>query len=84
VVDAKTMAVTAKYDLGSATLTPAGLAFDVRNHILFAACRNPASMVILNADNGKILPLSRLVPVLMARFSIPTPWRPSVRKEMAR
>jgi DNA-binding beta-propeller fold protein YncE len=55
VVDAKTMTVTGRYDLGAADLTPAGLAFDVKNHILFAACRNPASMVILNADTGKIL-----------------------------
>jgi len=55
VIDAKTMTVTAKYDLGAATLTPAGLALDAKNHILFAACRNPAQMVILNADNGKIL-----------------------------
>jgi hypothetical protein len=35
--------------------TPAGLAFDVKNHILFVACRNPATMVIMNADNGNIL-----------------------------
>jgi hypothetical protein len=55
VVDAKTMAVTAQYDLGKADLTPAGLALDVKNHILFAACRNPASMVVLNADTGKII-----------------------------
>jgi DNA-binding beta-propeller fold protein YncE len=55
VVDARAMSVTARYDLGSATLAPAGLAFDVKNRILFAACRNPASMVILNADTGKIL-----------------------------
>ena len=32
-----------------------GLAFDTENHILFAACHDPATMVILNADNGKIL-----------------------------
>ncbi|HWY63010.1 MAG TPA: hypothetical protein VNW15_14005 [Rhizomicrobium sp.] len=55
VIDAKTMAVTAHYDLGAADLTPAGLALDAKNHILFAACRNPASMVILNADTGKII-----------------------------
>ena len=54
-VDARTMMVTARYDLGAADLTPAGLAFDVKNHILFVACRNPASMVILNSDTGKIL-----------------------------
>jgi len=55
VVDARAMTVTARYDLGNPGLTPAGLALDARNHILFAACRNPASMVILNADTGKIL-----------------------------
>ncbi len=55
VIDARTMTVTAHYDLGAPDLTPAGLAFDVRNHILFAACRNPAKMVILNSDTGKII-----------------------------
>lgn len=55
VVDAKTMAVTAKYDLGKADLTPAGLALDAKNHILFVACRNPASMIVMNALTGKIL-----------------------------
>ena len=28
---------------------------DVKNHILFVACRNPANMVMLNADDGKII-----------------------------
>ena len=55
VVDAKTLAVTAHYDLGGKGGGPGGLAFDVKNHILFAACHNPATMVIVNADNGKIL-----------------------------
>ncbi len=55
VVDAKTLQVTAHYDLSSKAKTPAGLAFDVKNHILFAACRNPQMMVILNADNGNII-----------------------------
>lgn len=55
VVDARTMTVTARYDLGAPDITPAGLALDARNHILFAACRNPGTMVILNADTGKIL-----------------------------
>ena len=54
VVDTKTMKVTAKYDLGGST-APAGLGFDAKNHILFVACRTPATMVILNADTGKIL-----------------------------
>jgi len=56
-IDAKTMTVTAHYDLGDKGGTPAGLAFDVRNHILFVACRTPApgTMVMLNADDGKII-----------------------------
>jgi DNA-binding beta-propeller fold protein YncE len=57
VVDAKTMTVTAHYDLGDKGGTPAGLAFDVKNHILFVACRTPAPgmMLMLNADNGKVI-----------------------------
>jgi hypothetical protein len=57
VIDAKTMTVTAHYDLGDKGGTPAGLAFDVKNHILFVACRTPApgTMVMLNADNGKVI-----------------------------
>jgi DNA-binding beta-propeller fold protein YncE len=55
VVDAKTMSVTARYDLGGKGGTPAGLAFDPKNRILFVACRNPATMVMLNADTGQIL-----------------------------
>jgi DNA-binding beta-propeller fold protein YncE len=55
VVDAKTMMVTAHYDLAGKGGTCAGLALDVKNNILFAACRNPQNMVILNAADGKIL-----------------------------
>jgi DNA-binding beta-propeller fold protein YncE len=57
VVDAKTMKVTAHYDLGGTAGTPAGLAFDVKNHILFVACRTPAPgmMVMLNAATGKVI-----------------------------
>jgi DNA-binding beta-propeller fold protein YncE len=55
VIDAKTMMVTAHYDLTGKGGTCAGLALDNKNHILFAACRNPANMVMLNAADGKIL-----------------------------
>jgi hypothetical protein len=55
VVDAKTLTVTAHYDLEGKGGTCAGLAMDVKNNILFAACRNPATMVILNAGDGKIV-----------------------------
>lgn len=55
VVDAKTLTVTAHYDLAGKGGVCAGLALDVKNNILFAACRNPQNMVILNAADGKIL-----------------------------
>jgi hypothetical protein len=55
VVDAKTLTVTAHYDLEGKGGTCAGLTMDVKNNILFAACRNPATMVILNAGDGKII-----------------------------
>jgi DNA-binding beta-propeller fold protein YncE len=64
-IDAKTMTVTAHYDLGDKGSGLAGLALDVKNHVLFVACRNSGSaeqggapkpmMVILNADDGKII-----------------------------
>ncbi len=54
VVDAKTMQVTAHYDLGD-NKTPAGLAFDAKNQILFVECRNPAVSVIMSARDGKII-----------------------------
>jgi hypothetical protein len=55
VVDAKTLTVTAHYDLEGKGGVCAGLAMDAKNNILFAACRNPQNMVILNAADGKIL-----------------------------
>jgi hypothetical protein len=55
VVDAKTMMVTAHYDLQGKGGTCAGMAMDVKNNILFATCRNPQAMVILNAANGDII-----------------------------
>ncbi|MGI8990439.1 MAG: YncE family protein [Bryobacteraceae bacterium] len=55
VVDAKTMAVTAHYDLAGKGGECAGLALDVKNHILFATCRKPQAMVILNAEDGKVI-----------------------------
>jgi DNA-binding beta-propeller fold protein YncE len=55
VVDVKTMKVTAHYDLGGKGGGPGGLGLDAKNHILFAFCHNPATAVILNADDGKII-----------------------------
>jgi DNA-binding beta-propeller fold protein YncE len=55
VVDAKTLMVTAHYDLAGKGGMCAGLAMDVKKKILFAACRNPQTMVILKAGDGTIL-----------------------------
>ncbi|MGH9144450.1 MAG: YncE family protein, partial [Vicinamibacterales bacterium] len=57
VIDARTMTVTAHYDLGGAGEGLAGLALDANNHVLFVACRLPAPgvMVMLNAETGKVL-----------------------------
>src|SRR6266576_5061775 len=55
VVDAKTLKVMTTYDLQGKGGTCAGLAMDVKNNILFASCRSPQTMVILNAGDGKII-----------------------------
>ncbi len=54
-VDAKTMTVTAHWDISSKGKGPGGLAFDMKNNVLFASCHDPAVMVILSANDGKIL-----------------------------
>jgi DNA-binding beta-propeller fold protein YncE len=62
-VDVKTMKVTAHYPLGEKGRCN-GLAIDVKNHVLFAACAasgppttQPAepAMVILSAEDGKVI-----------------------------
>jgi len=55
VVDAKELKVITHYELEGKGGTCAGLAMDVKNRLLFASCRNPQNMVVLNADTGKIL-----------------------------
>ncbi len=55
VVDAKSMKVTAHYDLAGKGGTCAGLALDAKNGILFAACRKPQAMVMLSAKDGKVI-----------------------------
>ena len=62
VVDAKTLQVTAHYALAGKGGGPGGLALDAANHILFAACHAPQTMVMLHAEDGKIiatLPIGR-------------------------
>ncbi len=55
VVDLATLKVTAHYDLGGKGGGPGGLGLDAKNHILFAFCHDPATCVILSADDGKII-----------------------------
>ena len=62
VVDAKTMKVIATYSLNGKGGGNAGLALDVKNQVLFVACRTPQVMVMLDARDGKYLadlPLGR-------------------------
>jgi len=54
-VDTKALKVTATYGLEGKGGGPGGLAFDPKNRILFSSCHTPATMVILNADTGKVL-----------------------------
>jgi DNA-binding beta-propeller fold protein YncE len=54
VVDANTLKLTGTYSLQGKASSPAGLAIDAKNHILFAMCR-PPTCVILSADDGKII-----------------------------
>src|SRR5258708_12141761 len=56
VVDANTMKVIATYSLNGKGGGNAGLALDIKNHVLFVACRNPQTMVMLDANDGKYLP----------------------------
>jgi len=90
VVDAKAMTVTAHYDLSGKGGTCAGLAIDNKNGILFAACRNPQNMVVLSANDGKIittLPLGRgtdgavFNPATMEAFSSQTDGTLTIVKE---
>ncbi|HEY1719478.1 MAG TPA: hypothetical protein VGH42_14455 [Verrucomicrobiae bacterium] len=55
VVDVNTLKVTAHYGLGGKGGGPGGLGLDAKNHILFAMCHEPATCVVLNAGDGKIL-----------------------------
>jgi hypothetical protein len=54
-VDAKTLTVTAHWDISSKGKGPGGLGFDAKNHVLFASCHEPAVMVMLSSEDGKIL-----------------------------
>jgi hypothetical protein len=54
-VDAVAMKVTATFSVAGKCGGPGGLAFDVKNHVLFASCHNPQTMVMVSSEDGKIL-----------------------------
>ncbi len=54
-IDARTLAVVARYSVAPKGGRCSGLAMDVKNQVLFAGCRVPQTMMILNAVDGKIL-----------------------------
>lgn len=52
-IDSHTMKITHRWPLAPGE-HPSGLAIDAKHHILFSGCRNKL-MVMMNADDGKIL-----------------------------
>ena len=55
VIDTKTLTMTTSYSLGEGKGGNAGLALDAKHNVLFVACREPASMVMVDALTGKVL-----------------------------
>jgi DNA-binding beta-propeller fold protein YncE len=55
VIDANTMKVVGNYDLNGKGAGNAGLALDPRNHVLFVACREPNTMVMIDSRTGSYL-----------------------------
>jgi hypothetical protein len=55
VIDATTLKMIGKYDISSKGGGCAGLAFDVKNSILFASCRDKSNIIILSAADGHII-----------------------------
>lgn len=55
VIDTANMKMLGKYDISTKGGGCAGLAFDVKNQVLFAACRDKNNMIILSAKDGHII-----------------------------
>ena len=55
VIDSANMKMLGKYDISAKGGGCAGLAFDVKNQILFAACREKNNVIILSAKDGHII-----------------------------
>jgi outer membrane protein assembly factor BamB len=54
VVDTKTMKVVERWPTAPGG-APVGMAMDREHHRLFIGCRNPQKLIVMNAENGKIL-----------------------------
>ena len=54
VIDAKTMKVVHKWSTAPGG-SPTGLSIDPKNRRLFVGCRKPQKLIVMNADDGKVL-----------------------------
>ena len=54
VIDTQTLAVKSRWSVNPSG-QPVAIAFDAEHHRLFSAGRNPAAMVMMDSDNGKVL-----------------------------
>lgn len=54
VVDMKTRSVKSRWPVAPGG-HPVGMSLDKKTHVLFVGCRNPQQLVVMSADNGKVL-----------------------------
>lgn len=54
VVDMKTRSVKSRWPVAPGG-HPVGMSLDKKSHVLFVGCRNPQQLVVMSADNGKVL-----------------------------
>ncbi len=54
VLDARKLTVTQRWPLAPGT-GPSGLALDAKNHRLFSVCGDSQKMIVMNAENGKVV-----------------------------
>jgi DNA-binding beta-propeller fold protein YncE len=92
-LDANKMEVMAHYGLDGKGGQCPGIAMDVRNRVLFSACRNPQNMVMLDADSGQVLAVlpigwandgAAFIPSTMEAFSANADGTLTVIKENSR
>jgi outer membrane protein assembly factor BamB len=54
VVDMKTRSVKSRWPVAPGG-HPVGMSLDKKSHVLFVGCRNPQQLVVMSAENGKVL-----------------------------